>query len=273
MTYNQLVEQIRAKRSFLCVGLDSDRTLLPSHLKLHPDALFLFNKEIIEATFPFAVAYKPNTAFYEAEGANGWRQLVKTVQYIREYHPNLLVIADAKRGDIGNTAQCYAKAFFEEMGVDAVTLAPYMGADSITPFLAYREKWAVILALTSNPSAADFELMTVEGGKRLYEQVIEQSSRLGTKEQIMFVAGATRPQELAEIRKIVPHHFLLVPGVGTQGGTVEEVAQYGLNASCGLLVNVSRDIIYADDSENFTLAVALKAQEIAQKMAALLATL
>jgi orotidine-5'-phosphate decarboxylase len=266
MKYNNLIAQIQAKRSFLCVGLDSDRSLLPPHLKHHGDALFLFNKEIIDATAPHTVAYKPNTAFYEAEGVNGWRQLADTVQYIRHHYPDILIIADAKRGDIGHTAQRYAKAFFEELNVDAVTLAPYMGADSIEPFLQYKDKWTIILALTSNPSAADFEFMVTKSGKRVYEEVIEQCSRTGTKEQVMFVVGATRPQKLLEIRKLIPDHFLLVPGVGAQGGTVAEVAKYGMNAHCGLLVNLSRDIIYAGSGEDFAQAAANKAAEIAKEM-------
>ena len=266
MTYNHLIEQIRIKRSFLCVGLDSDRQLLPLHLRHHWNALFLFNREIIDATAPYTVAYKPNTAFYEAEGVNGWRQLSDTVQYIRARYPNIMVIADAKRGDIGNTAQRYARAFFEEMNVDAVTLAPYMGVDSIDPFLAYKDKWVVVLALTSNASASDFELMPLTNGQPLYEAVIEKYSQHGTKEQMMFVVGATRPQKLAEIRKIVPDHFLLVPGVGAQGGSVADVAKYGMNPQCGLIVNLSRDIIYAGTDENFARAAGEKAKEIAQEM-------
>ena len=266
MTYNKIVHQIKSKRSFLCVGLDSDRALLPSHLKHHPDALSLFNKEIIDATAPYCVAYKPNTAFYEAEGASGWAQLTQTVQYIREHYPDILIIADAKRGDIGNTALHYARAFFEEMGVDAVTLSPYMGMDSILPFLEYKDRWAIVLAITSNPSATDFESMSMVGGKRLYEEVITKSSQLGTKEQLMFVVGATRPQKLLEIRKIVPDHFLLVPGVGAQGGSVAEVAKYGINAHCGLLINVSRDIIYAGGDTDFAQAAAHRAEEIAKEM-------
>ena len=258
MTYRQLVKQIGLKRSFLCVGLDGDRALLPAYVQLHPDALFEFNKELIDATAAYTVAYKPNTAFYEAEGANGWAQLFQTVAYIREHYPDILIIADAKRGDIGHTAQRYARAFFEELKVDAVTLSPYMGADAITPFLAYREKWAVILALTSNDSASDFELQPLANGQPLYEAVIHKSCLLGNKEQLMFVAGATRPQKLAEIRALIPDHFLLVPGVGAQGGNLEEVARYGMNDSCGLLVNVSRGMS------------ALRAKEIAQQMDALL---
>jgi len=266
MTYTHLVQQIKSKRSFLCVGLDTDRNLLPTRLRHHLNALFLFNREIIDATAPYAVAYKPNTAFYEAEGANGWQQLTQTIQYIRHHHPHIFIIADAKRGDIGNTAQRYARAFFEELGVDAVTLAPYMGMDSIKPFLTYPDKWAIVLALTSNDSASEFELQPLANGQPLYKEVIKKCSQTGSKEQLMFVAGATRPQKLAEIRAMVPEHFLLVPGVGAQGGSVAEVAKYGMNCDCGLLINVSRDIIYAGQDKDFAHAAALKAAEIAQEM-------
>jgi len=267
MTYNNLIEQIYTKRSFLCVGLDCDRNLLPPHLQRHPDALFLFNKEVIDATAPHCVAYKPNTAFYEVEGVNGWKQLTDTVQYIRTHYPDVMIIADAKRGDIGNTAQRYARAFFEEMNVDAVTLAPYMGTDSMDPFLHYKERWVAVLALTSNASASDFELQLLANGQPLYEAVIEKCSQYGSKEQLMFVVGATRPAKLAEIRKIIPEHFLLVPGVGAQGGNLAEVAKYGMNPRCGLLVNLSRDIIYAGSGADFAREAGEKAQEIAHEMA------
>ncbi|MCL2737857.1 MAG: orotidine-5'-phosphate decarboxylase [Bacteroidales bacterium] len=270
MTYNQLVEQIGLKRSFLCVGLDSDRSLLPAHLQLHPQALFLFNKEVIDSTAAYAVAYKLNTAFYEAEGTNGWAQLSQTVSYIRERHPNILVIADAKRGDISNTAKHYARAFFEEMNVDALTLSPYMGTDSLTPFLEYKEKWTIILALTSNSGASDFELQLLANGQPLYEAVIQKSCTLGAKEQLMFVVGATHPQQLVRVRALLPEHFLLVPGVGAQGGSLEEVVQNGMNDSCGLLVNMSRGIIFADNSRHFADAAGLRAKEMTQKMSALL---
>jgi len=267
MTYTRLVQQIKSKRSFLCVGLDTDRNLLPAHLRHHPDALFLFNQEIIDATAPYTVAYKPNTAFYEAQGSAGWQQLSQTIQYIRLHHPNIFIIADAKRGDIGNTAQRYAHAFFQELNVDAVTLAPYMGTDSIQPFLNHPNKWAIVLALTSNESASDFELQPLANQQPLYKEVIQKCIQTGTKEQLMFVAGATRPQKLAEIRAIAPEHFLLVPGVGAQGGTVAEVAKYGMNRNCGLLVNVSRDIIYAGKDNDFAMTAGQKAAEIAQEMA------
>ena len=270
MKYNSLVQQIQSKRSFLCVGLDSDRTLLPTHLSRYQDAIFLFNKEIIDATAPYAVAFKPNTAFYEAEGINGWEQLSNTVKYIRLHYPNMMIIADAKRGDIGNTTLRYARAFFEELDVDAVTVSPYMGSDSILPFLQYQDRWVVVLALTSNVSAADFELQLLSSGQPLYEAVIEKCCHYGSKEQMMFVVGATRPQRLAEIRRVVPDHFLLVPGVGVQGGNLAEVAKYGMNSGCGLLVNLSRDILYADSSLNFASAASCKASEIALEMGMLL---
>ncbi|MCL1974502.1 MAG: orotidine-5'-phosphate decarboxylase [Bacteroidetes bacterium] len=258
MTYNQLVKQIGLKRSFLCAGLDGDRAQMPPHLRKDPNALFAFNRELIDATAEYVVAYKPNTAFYEVEGSSGWRQLSQTVAYIKENYPEILIIADAKRGDIGHTAQRYARAFFEELNVDAVTLSPYMGADSLTPFLGYKEKWAIVLALTSNDSASDFEMQSLANGQPLFEVVIQKSALLGTKEQLMFVAGATRPQALARFRQLIPDHFLLVPGVGAQGGNLEEVALYGMNPSCGLLVNVSRGMS------------AFRAKEIAQKMDLLL---
>ena len=266
MIYNKLVQQIQSKQSFLCVGLDSDRRLIPTHLRPYINALTLFNKEIIDATAPYAIAYKPNTAFYEAEGTAGWEQLTQTVTYIREHYPDMLIIADAKRGDIGNTAQRYAKAFFEEMNVDAVTLSPYMGADSIYPFLSYKDKWAIVLALTSNDTASDFELQPLITGEPLYKTVIEKCAQIGPKEQLMFVVGATHPQKLTEIRKIVPDHFLLVPGVGAQGGSVSEVAKYGMNAHCGLIVNVSRDILYAGKNADFAIKANNKAAEIAREM-------
>lgn len=264
----QLIETIRQKKSFLCVGLDSDPKLLPAHLADKKNAIFEFNRAIIDATAPYAVAYKPNTAFYEAEGAAGWEQLEATVAYIKANYPECFVIADAKRGDIGNTAQRYAKAFFEKMNCDAVTLAPYMGKDSIAPFLAYENKYAIVLALTSNPSAEELETQPLQQGGALYEQVIRQCLSYENSERIMFVVGATRPQKLAEIRNLAPESFFLVPGVGAQGGTVEEVAQYGLNENCGLLVNSSRGIIFASKGEDFAQVAAREARILAEKMAA-----
>lgn len=261
MTANQLYEQIKAKQSYLCVGLDTDLDRLPSVLDDEQFPLFIFNREIIDATADHAVCYKPNTAFYECYGAWGWQQLEMTVAYIKEQYPEIFVIADAKRGDIGNTASRYAKAFFENMPCDAVTISPYMGRDSVDPFLAYKDKWAVILGLTSNASAADFELED-----DLYKKVIKTSMEWGTADNIMFVAGATRPEMLSQIREICPDHFLLVPGVGAQGGSVEEVARYGLNDRCGLLVNSSRGIIYASRGADFAIAAADAVRALKEQM-------
>ena len=267
MNYQQLYEQIKAKKSFLCVGLDSDPKLLPECLKGVQYPIYEFNKAIIDKTAQYAVAYKPNLAFYEAEGVAGWIQLEMTLKYLNENYPEIMVIADAKRGDIGNTASRYARAFFEKMNFDAVTLAPYMGSDSVKPFLEYEGKWSVVLALTSNKSANDFEQLQLESGEPLYKKVICDAMTWGSKDQTMFVAGATPPEKLAEIREYCPDHFFLVPGVGAQGGTVEEVAKYGLNSHCGLLVNSSRGIIFADSSENFAVVAGEKARELAEQMA------
>ncbi|MDR0695088.1 MAG: orotidine-5'-phosphate decarboxylase [Prevotellaceae bacterium] len=266
MTAQELYEQIRLKQSFLCVGLDSDIKKIPEHLLSLPEPLFAFNRAIIDATAEYAVAFKPNTAFYEALGAKGWVQLAKTVQYIRQYYPALFIIADAKRGDIGNTSRLYAEAFFETMDVDAVTLSPYMGRDAVQPFLEYGGKWAVLLALTSNASATDFETLSTAGGRKLYEAVLETSSGWGTVDNIMYVAGATQAAMLADIRKIVPHHFLLIPGVGAQGGSLEEVVKYGLNEQCGLLVNSSREIIFAGHDRRFAQAAGMKARTLQKSM-------
>lgn len=282
MTYKELYGQIKKKGSFLCVGLDTDLEKVPSCVKERnvtmsdAEAIFLFNKDIIDATVPYAVAYKVNTAFYEAAGWEGVMEMERTVQYIRDTYPGIFVIADAKRGDIGNTARQYAKAFFERMDCDAVTLSPYMGGDAILPFLEYKDKWVILLSLTSNVTAVDFETMlTVSQNEDqydaqmevpLYERVIRKASQWGSKENIMFVVGATRPEQLARIRQICPDNFFLVPGVGAQGGTVEEVAKSGMNSSCGLLVNSSRGIIYADSSDKFAQTAALKAEEMACEM-------
>lgn len=273
MDSRQLFENIKRKGSFLCVGLDSDPNLFPEHIKSCSDPIFEFNKAIIDATAQWTVAYKPNLAFYEAEGLEGMAALQKSVDYIRENYPDIMVIADAKRGDIGNTAQRYARAFFDKMGCDAVTLAPYMGSDSIDPFLAYQGKWSVILALTSNDSAVDFEMEESASGEPLYKKVITKAMEWGSVDNTMFVVGATRPQKLAEIREYCPNHFFLVPGVGAQGGTIEDVAEYGLNSSCGLLVNISRGIIFADRGENFAQVAGEKARESAQIMAKIVSTL
>lgn len=266
MTAQALYEQIRRKQSFLCVGLDSDIKKIPEHLLLFRDPLFSFNRAIIDATAEYAVAFKPNVAFYEALGASGWAQLEKTVQYIRQYYPGMFIIADAKCGDIGNTSRLYAEAFFKTMDVDAVTLSPYMGRDAVLPFLEYSGKWAVLLALTSNDSATDFETLTVNGGRKLYETVLEKSAVWGTTDNIMYVVGATQAAMLAGIRKIVPHHFLLIPGAGAQGGNLQEVAKYGLNEQCGLLVNSSREIIFAGRGRRFAYAAAEKARTLQKSM-------
>ena len=262
MNNQQLFENIRKKGSFLCVGLDTDLKKIPGYLLDTTDPIFAFNKEIIDATAQYTVAYKPNLAFYESEGLEGWSSLVKTVHYLRENYPDIFLIADAKRGDIGNTSSMYARAFFEKMEFDAVTVAPYMGEDSVRPFLAYEGKRVVLLALTSNKGASDFQFVTDENtGEKLFERVLRVSQDWGNTENIMYVVGATKAEELSAIRKIVPNHFLLVPGVGAQGGSLQEVAKYGLNKQCGLLVNSSRAIIYASNGEDF----AIKACESAKK--------
>lgn len=272
MDYNSLYEQIKLKGSFLCVGLDTDTGKIPEFLKTAEDPIFEFNKAIIDATAPYCIAYKPNLAFYEAEGAEGIEALEKTVQYIRKKYPEMFIIADAKRGDIGNTAKLYARAFFERMDFDAVTLAPYMGFDSIDPFMKYEGRWGIILAMTSNASAEDFETAELSSGMPLYEKIIKgniekcEQSYGDSKGRIMFVVGATRPEKLAEIRKYCPEHFLLVPGVGAQGGSLKEVAKAGLNSHCGLIVNSSRGIIYASSGEDFAEQAGKKAAAMACEM-------
>lgn len=270
MTAQELFEQIRRKRSFLCVGLDTDLKKVPQHLLGEEDPLFEFNKAVIEATAPYCVAYKPNLAFYEAAGVKGWNALVKTVRHLRDRYPEQFIIADAKRGDIGNTSQMYARVFFQEMDVDAVTLSPYMGSDTAEPFYAYAGKWAVLLALTSNASAQDFETLRLENGEMLYERVLKSSMDWGTENNTMYVVGATRAEELQRVRTIVPDHFLLVPGVGAQGGSLEEVAKYGMNRQCGLLVNSSRGIIYASSGRDFAEAAAQASRALQTQMETLL---
>lgn len=265
----QLFENIKAKKSFLCVGLDTDLEKIPSHLLKEEDPMFAFNKAIIDATCDVAVAYKPNLAFYETQGVKGWISLEKTVAYIREKCPEMFVIADAKRGDIGNTSKMYAKAFFENMDFDTVTVAPYMGEDSVTPFLSYEGKWVTLLALTSNKGAFDFQFME-ENGEKLYEKVLKTSSTWGTEENLMYVVGATKAESLKEIRSIIPNHFLLVPGVGAQGGSLQEVADNGITSKCGLLVNSSRGIIYASNGEDFATIAREKAVEVQLAMATIL---
>ncbi len=261
MTTKQLTEQIRTKQSLLCVGLDTDIAKIPPHLLKEEDPIFAFNKAIIEATHPYAVAYKPNTAFYEAQGEKGWRSLKKTIEYLNSNHPDIFTIADAKRGDIGNTSTMYAKAFFEEMDFDSVTVAPYMGKDSVEPFLAFKDKHTILLALTSNEGAFDFQTQKI-GTDELYKKVLRTSLTWQNSENLMYVVGATKAVFLKEIREIVPQHFLLVPGVGAQGGSLEEVCKYGLNDVYGLLINSSRGIIYASKGEDFAEVAAQKAKEL-----------
>ena len=278
MTNEQLFENIMRKQSFLCVGLDTDVRKLPQHLVERAereegfDAIFEFNKAIVDATAPYCIAYKPNLAFYEAHGVKGWVAFEHTVNYIREHYPDQFIIADAKRGDIGNTSKLYARTFFEEMDVDAVTVAPYMGEDSVTPFLGYDGKWVILLALTSNKGSQDFQMTQDQDGVRLFERVIRRSQEWAEKssEVLMYVVGATQGAAFADIRKLAPDHFLLVPGVGAQGGSLEEVCRYGMNDKCGLIVNSSRAIIYADSSERFAEVAGEKAHEVQQQMAALL---
>jgi orotidine-5'-phosphate decarboxylase len=278
MNRQQLVEQIFSKRSYLCVGLDTDVTKIPKHLQQHPDATFEFNRQIIDATKDFCVSYKINTAFYEAQGLKGWEALEKTVQYIPETH---FKIADAKRGDIGNTSAQYAKAFFEVLSFDAITVAPYMGEDSVQPFLEYKNKWTILLALTSNSGSVDFELQKIinekdlfDGGMHvtkhntnfLYETVLQKATAWGSEENLMFVIGATQAQEFENIRRICPYHFFLVPGVGAQGGSLQEISQKAMTKDCGLLVNASRAIIYASNGEDFADAASKVAQQYAVEM-------
>lgn len=270
MNYNQLVENIKRKRSFLCVGLDTDIKKIPAHLADKEDAIFLFNKAIIDATAPYCVAYKPNLAFYESLGVEGWIALEKTVRYIKENYPDQFIIADAKRGDIGNTSKMYARSFFEHLDVDAITVAPYMGEDSVTPFLGYDGKWVILLALTSNKGSHDFQFIEARDGKRLFENVILTAQKWATTDQMMFVVGATQGKMFEDIRAVAPKSFLLVPGVGAQGGSLEEVAKYGMTDDCGLLVNSSRGIIYASQGEDFAEAAAAEAKKLAEQMNTLL---
>lgn len=267
MTRQELVAQIRAKQSFLCVGLDTDLSKIPAFLLETEDPIFEFNKAIIDATKDFTVAYKPNIAFYECLGPQGWESLRKTIDYIPQ---NCFVIADAKRGDIGNTSSYYAKTFFEYLDCDAVTVAPYMGEDSVTPFNAHPGKWVILLALTSNAGAMDFQFITDANGEELYKKVLKKSAKWGTPENMMYVVGATRAEGIGEVRKLVPDHFFLVPGVGAQGGSLEDVANYGWNANCGLLVNASRSVLYASSGEDFAQKAGEEAQSMQQQMAAIL---
>jgi orotidine-5'-phosphate decarboxylase len=269
MTKASLFEQIQKKKSFLCIGLDADLNKIPKHLLKSEDPVFEFNKQIIDATKDIAIAYKPNIAFYEALGAKGWESLEKTISYIPK---NIFSIADAKRGDIGNTSSLYARAFFEKMNFDSVTVAPYMGSDSVKPFLEFNNKWIILLGVTSNEGGKDFQFLESEGIP-IYEHVMEKSSQWGTSENMMYVVGATRQEYLLTIRNIIPDHFLLVPGIGAQGGDLEAVCKYGMNAQCGLLVNSSRGIIYASNKEDFAEAAREEAETLQSKMAELLSSL
>lgn len=267
MNRQELFEVIKKRQSFLCIGLDTDIEKVPKHLLDQPDPVFAFNRAVIDATAAYCVAYKPNTAFYEAHGAAGWASLKKTIDYIPSSH---LAIADAKRGDIGNTSKMYAKAFFELMQADAITIAPYMGADSVLPFLEAAHKWVILLALTSNQGSEDFQLQRNKDQTPLFESVMRKAMQWGTVDNLMFVVGATQADKLAQVRKIAPDHFLLVPGVGAQGGSLAEVAQHGLNRTGGLLVNASRSIIYASNGHDFAEAAAAEAQKLQQEMSNLL---
>ncbi|MCK4678865.1 MAG: orotidine-5'-phosphate decarboxylase [Bacteroidales bacterium] len=251
MTFFQIFEQIQRKHSFLCIGLDTDLKKIPQHLLTFDDPAFEFNKQIVDATHDLAIAYKPNLAFYENRGVTGWQTLEKTARYIKKKDENLFLIADAKRGDISNTSGQYAAAFFEALPFDAITVAPYMGEDSIAPFLSYPGKWVILLALTSNKGAMDFQLTEDHTGSKLYEIVLKKSQDWGSKDNMMYVVGATQAEMLHDIRKIIPDHFLLVPGIGAQGGSLEDVARYGMNSNCGLIVNSSRGIIYASNGVDF----------------------
>ncbi|UUC43804.1 orotidine-5'-phosphate decarboxylase [Flavobacterium cerinum] len=269
MTTQQLIEQIHQKQSFLCVGLDVDLTKIPEHLLQYEDPIFEFNKRIIDATHDLTVSYKPNTAFYEAYGINGWKSLEKTIRYINEKYPNIFTIADAKRGDIGNTSSMYAKAFFEDLNFDSVTVAPYMGKDSVEPFLAFENKHTIMLALTSNEGAFDFQTLNIDG-EELYKKVIATSKTWKNSQNLMYVVGATKAEYFSEIRNIIPDSFLLVPGVGAQGGSLSEVCRYGMNANVGLLINSSRGIIYASKDMDFAEKARAEALKIQQEMKAIL---
>lgn len=273
MNRKELFEQIKKKRSFLCVGLDTDIKKIPECLLKEEDPIFAFNRAIIDATQAYCIAYKPNLAFYESLGVKGWIAFEKTVNYIREHYPEQFIIADAKRGDIGNTSELYARSFFEHLDLDAVTVAPYMGEDSVKPFLVYDNKWVICLALTSNKGSHDFQLTEDAAGERLFEKVLRVAQTWATQDQMMFVVGATQGKLFEDIRRVAPDHFLLVPGVGAQGGSLQEVVKYGMNSHCGLIVNSSRAIIYADKTPAFAEAAAVAAQKVQQEMEACLAPL
>lgn len=270
MSSKELFKEIKKKRSFLCVGLDSDIERIPAHLETSKDPQFEFNRAIVDATAEFAISYKPNLAFYEARGTKGWISFERTCRYIKRNYPSQLIIADAKRGDIGNTSAMYAQAFFERGLVDAITLSPYMGRDTVDPFLSFPDKWAIILALTSNKSAEEFEMQKLESGNYLFEEVLQKAATWGNKDNTMFVVGATQAEMLSRVRKIVPDHFLLVPGVGAQGGSLTEVAKHGMNSQCGLIVNSSRGIIFANNGGSFAEVAAEQSYALQKEMERLL---
>ena len=270
MTKQELINQINKKQSFLCVGLDTDIKKIPEHLLDFNDPIYEFNKAIIDATSKYCVSYKPNLAFYEALGLEGWLSFEKTVSYIKQRYPEMFLIADAKRGDIGNTSEMYARSFFDKLKMDAVTVAPYMGKDSVQPFLKNKNKWVILLALTSNVGSQDFQLIEDSNGEPLFEKVIRTSQEWASDEQMMYVVGATQEKLIGRIREIAPNHFLLVPGLGAQGGSLEEVCKVGMNSNCGLLVNSSRAIIYADNSEDFASIAGKEAQKVQIEMADML---
>ena len=267
MNKKELIHQIFSKETFLCVGLDTDLNKIPTHLLTGDDPIYDFNRAIIDATAPYAIAYKPNLAFYEMYGAKGIRSFEKTIEYLKTNHPDQFIIADAKRGDIGNTSAMYARTFFDLYDVDAITIAPYMGQDSVTPFLGRKDKWVILLALTSNQGANDFQTIITADAQPIYETVIKKSQTWADDENMMYVVGATRGEMFKDIRRIAPNHFLLVPGIGAQGGTLADVCRYGMNDKCGLIVNSSRGIIYASDGDDYAKAAAAKTQEIQQEMA------
>ncbi|MBM6672629.1 orotidine-5'-phosphate decarboxylase [Marseilla massiliensis] len=267
MTRQQLIEHIFTKKTFLCVGLDTDIKKIPQHLLGNDDPIFDFNKAIIDATAKYCIAYKPNLAFYECMGTKGLSAFERTVEYLKETYPDHLIIADAKRGDIGNTSAMYARTFFDGYDIDALTVAPYMGEDSVTPFLEYENKWVILLALTSNKGSHDFQLTTDQDGERLFEKVIRKSQAWGTPDNMMYVVGATQGKMFQDIRMLAPDHFLLVPGVGAQGGSLQEVCKYGMTDDCGLIVNSSRGIIYASGDTDFAQVAAIKAMELQREMA------
>lgn len=270
MKLETLINQIKKKKSFLCVGLDSEYAKLPKHILNNENPVFSFNKAIVDATAPYTIAYKPNLAFYESRGLEGWKDLELTVNYIRKNYPEMFLIADAKRGDIGNTSRMYAEAFFNRLEFDAVTVAPYMGADSVKPFLEFKDKFVILLALTSNAGAADFQYLKDTSNKPLFVEVIEKSSGWGSEQNLMYVVGATKASMLTIIRQAAPNHFLLVPGVGAQGGSLEEVAKYGMTKDCGLIVNASRSILFASAEKDFDKAAAMEAEKMQKEMEALL---